>query len=108
MIPSLDWTGHALYDLASARVAACASEEGAPELRKLFAPEIEDARLIEAFGSLRVPRQLFKFLYRVLVAHCQSHVDTSPVWQLDSATFEAQLALFLHDQQDVDGGLITE
>ena len=107
MIPSLEWTGQSLYDLASARVAACAAPDSSPTLRDLFEDQIDDTRLIEAFGSLRVPRQLFKFLYRVLVAHCQSHVDTQPVWQVDSATFEAQLALFRRDQQDMDIGHIA-
>ncbi len=98
VIPSLKWTGQSLYDLVNARVSACAdqgdSESQAPKLRDLFADDIEDARLIEAFASLRVPRQLFKFLYRVLVAHCQKYVDTDPQWRVDAATFESQLALF--------------
>ena len=107
MIPSLEWTGYSLYDLANARVAACSTEDKSPGIRDLFAADIEDARLIEAFGSLRVPRQLFKFLYRVLVAHSQAHVDSCPVWKVDSGTFEAQLALFRRDQQEADQGLIA-
>jgi len=107
MIPSLQWTGQSLYDLANARVAACApkdppNELAPPQVRDLFDPSIDDARLIGAFASLRVPRQLFKFLYRVLVAHCQTYVDTDPQWQIDAATFEAQLALFQRDQQSMD------
>ena len=107
MIPSLEWTGQSLYDLANARVVGCGEENRAPGLRDLFAAEIEDARLIEAFASLRVPRQLFKFLYRVLVAHCQAHVDSSPSWKVAPGTFEAQLALFCRDQQDAEQGLIA-
>lgn len=94
MIPSLRWTGQSLFDLANARVAACADEGKSAQIRDLFDASIEDSRLIEAFATLRVPRQLFKFLYRLLVAHCQTYVDTSPHWQIDAATFEAQLALF--------------
>ncbi|MCA9229288.1 MAG: hypothetical protein KDA57_01440 [Planctomycetales bacterium] len=107
MIPSLEWTGQSLYDLANARVAACAQEGSSASFRELFAENIEDSRLIEAFASLRVPRQLFKFLYRVLVAHCQTHVDSAPVWKIDAATFEAQLALFQRDQQDDQIGQIA-
>ena len=107
MIPSLEWTGQSLYDLANARVVGCGEKHKSPGLRDLFAAQIEDVRLIEAFASLRVPRQLFKFLYRTLVAHCQSHVDSSPSWKVDSGTFEAQLALFRRDQQDADQGLIA-
>ncbi len=106
MIPSLEWTGESLYDLANARVAACGDEQPAPQLRDLFDDTVSDRRLIDAFASLRVPRHLFKFLYRVLVAHCQAHVGSQPSWQVDAATFEAQLAHYLTDQQATDQGLI--
>ncbi len=106
MIPSLEWTGQSLYDLANARVEACAENDESPQLRKLFDPSISDRRLIDAFASLRVPRHLFKFLYRLLVTHCQAHVDSQPVWQVDAATFESQLALAQHDQYEADRGHI--
>src|SRR4029079_942371 len=35
MLPSLEWTGQSLYDLANARVAACAAREATPQLRDL-------------------------------------------------------------------------
>ncbi len=105
MIPSLEWTGAALYDLANVRVAACSKEGAKPQLQDLFEESVSSARLIEAFGALRVPRHLFKFLHRVLVAHCQSFVSSQPVWQISAATFESQLALYRRDQQAVDKGL---
>lgn len=105
-IPSLEWTGQSLYDLANARVKACAEGEQSPSLRDLFSPEISTERLVEALGTLRVPRHLFKFLYRLLVAHCQAHTDSNPEWQINSATFESQLALYRRDQEDVDRGLM--
>lgn len=105
MVPSLEWTGQSLYDLANARLAACGDSRNAPKLRDLFEPSISDSRLVDAFASLRVPRHLFKFLHRLLVAHCQQHVDTAPVWQVSSGTFETQLALYRRDQQAVDRGL---
>jgi hypothetical protein len=105
MIPSLEWTGQSLYDLANARVKACAESGRQPSLRDLFDPEISDHQLIENFGGLRVPRHLFKFLHRTLVAHCQSYVDTQPHWQVEPATYQAQLALYRRDQQAADRGL---
>jgi hypothetical protein len=75
-------------------------------LRDLFEETVSDTRLVDAFATLRVPRHLFKFLYRLLVAHCQAHIDSQPAWQVDSATFEAQLALYRRDQQATDQGLI--
>ncbi len=105
LVPSLEWTGESLFDLASARTQACAADGKSPQLRDLFEAEIDDARLIAAFASLRVPRHLFKFLHRLLVTHCQSHVDTQPSWQVDSALFEAQLAVYRREQSAADHGL---
>ena len=80
MIPSLEWSGESLYDLANARVKCCGDRTAAqPKLRDLLDDSITDQRLIEAFRTLRVPRHLFKFLYRLLVAHCHAHTDDKPV-----------------------------
>src|SRR5438552_4556863 len=38
MIPSFEWTGEALFDVASARVRACATDGRQPILRDLFEP----------------------------------------------------------------------
>lgn len=94
MIPSLEWTGASLYDVASARVTACAKPGSKPKLQELFDEEISSTRLVDAFSTLRVPRHLFRFLYRLLVAHCQSYVDGEPAWTINSATFESQLAIY--------------
>jgi hypothetical protein len=105
MIPSLEWTGEALYDLANARVRSCGANGKQPTLRSLLDDSITDQRLIDAFRSLRVPRHLFKFLYRLLVAHCNAHTDDKPVWRIPRETFEATLAVYSRDQDAVDRGL---
>ena len=105
MIPSLDWTGESLYDVANARLKACASNGKSPSLRELFDTSVNDRRLIDALRTLRVPRHLFKFLYRAFVAHCSAHTDESPVWQISSATFESALALYQRDQDAFDRGV---
>jgi hypothetical protein len=105
MIPSLEWTGEALYDLAAARVKSCGANGREPSLRSLLDESISDERLIDAFRSLRVPRHLFKFLYRLLVAHCNAHTDDKPVWRIPRETFEATLAVYSRDQDAVDRGL---
>jgi hypothetical protein len=48
---------------------------------------------------------LFKFLYRMLAAHCQQYVDSQPQWTINPSTFDTQLALYRRDQQAVDRGL---
>lgn len=105
MIPSLEWTGEALYDVANARLKACATNGKSPSLRDLFADDVNDRRLIDALRTLRVPRHLFKFLYRVFVTHANSHTDENPEWKISSATFESVLALYHRDQDAFDRGV---
>ena len=105
MIPSLEWSGEALYDLANARIKSCGVDSQQPALRVLLDDSISDQRLVDAFRALRVPRHLFKFLYRLLVAHCNAHTDDKPAWRVPAETFEATLAVYRRDQDAVDRGL---
>jgi hypothetical protein len=105
MIPSLEWTGEALYDLATARVAACAGPNAKPTLADLFEPSVTPRRLVEALRTLRVPRHLFKFMYRLLVAHCNAHTDDDPAWQISGEMFESTLAVYRHEQNAFDRGV---
>jgi hypothetical protein len=105
MVPSLDWTGEALFDLATARLRACALPGRSPSLGDLFDDAIDDRRLTSAFKSLRVPRHLFKFMYRLFVAHCNAHTDDAPSWKISSERFESVLALYGRDQDAFDRGL---
>jgi hypothetical protein len=105
LVRSLEWTGQSLYDLANARIAACAADGRKPVLRDLLAPEIDDRRLLDAMRSLRVPRHLFKFLYRLLVTHTNAHTDEEPAWTISIGTFESVLALYQRDQEAFNRGL---
>jgi hypothetical protein len=105
MIPSLEWTGEALYDVASARLKACALPGRSPSLSELFDESIDERRLMSAFRGLRVPRHLFKFMYRLFVAHCNAHTDEAPSWKISSERFESVLALYSRDQDAFDRGL---
>jgi hypothetical protein len=105
MVPSLQWSGEALYDIANARLAACAINSRTPKIRDFFDAAISDRRLIEAFRGLRVPRHLFKFVYRTLAAHCNAHTDEQPAWQITGETFESTLALYQRDQDAFDRGM---
>lgn len=106
MIPSFEWTGEALYDVANARVKACALDASKkPSLQSLFDSSVSESRLIDSFRTLRVPRRLFKFLYKLLVAHCNAHTDENPVWQINSSRFESELALTLREQDAFDRGV---
>lgn len=104
LIRSLAWTGQSLYDLANARLKACALEGNAVALDQLFDAGVGKQRLVGAFEALRVPRHLFKFMYRLLTAHCNAHSEDRPVWQIDAATFESVLALYQRDREAFERG----
>jgi hypothetical protein len=104
LIRSLSWTGHSLYDMANARIAACAADSSSPKLADLF-EGIDDHRLMEALALLRVPRHMFKFMYRLLTTHCNSHTEDQPVWKIPATTFESVLALYQRDQDAFDRGV---
>jgi hypothetical protein len=105
LVRSLEWTGPSLFGVADARVKASAAEGQSPTLADLFDGSIDQRRMIEAMASLRVPRHLFKFLYRVLVTHTNAHGDDNPVWRVSSETFETVLALYRRDQEAYERGV---
>jgi hypothetical protein len=105
MIPSFEWTGEALFDVATARVKACAKPGANPALADLFEPGVTQQRMIEAFRTLRVPRRLFKFMYALIAAHCNAHTDQAPNWKIAQTLFESTLALNLRDQDAFDRGV---
>lgn len=98
VIPSFHWTGEAMYDLARARMLACASEDTSPEPKDLF-EGVAFERMLSAFQSLRVPRHLFRFLYRVLVDHCNRHTDSNPQFKIDAQTFESVIAVYQRETE---------
>ena len=62
LIPSLEWSGETLYDIASMRLKSRKHKRASTTLAELFEPEVSQSRLIDGLRSVRVPRQLFKFL----------------------------------------------
>jgi hypothetical protein len=104
LIRSLQWSGQSLFDVANARLQAVAQEGRTPVITDLFEDSIDQQRLIERFRSLRVPRHLFRFLYRVVVEHTNAHTDESPAWQISAATFESVMATYLRDLDAMDRG----
>ena len=104
LIRSLGWTGQSLYDMANARITACAAEGSSPTITELF-EGIDQRRLMDALATLRVPRHLFKFIYRLFTTHCNAHTEDQPVWKISAATFESVLALYQRDQEAFDRGV---
>lgn len=105
MIPSLEWTGEALYDVANARLKACAAPGANPSLRDLFQDTVSDRRLLDILRALRVPRHMFKFMYRLLVAHSNAYTDDAPSWKISSEMLESVYATTIRDQEAFDRGM---
>ncbi len=91
VMTNFDWTGESMYDLVSARLSACSSGRP-PAPTDLFDPGIDRQRLIGAMRELRVPRQLFRFLYQVVSEHCKKYTSSDPQFRIQPATFESVLA----------------
>ena len=108
LVPSLQWTGESLYDVANDRIRACSNSSGGDaSLRTLFDESISEHELIGIFSRLRVPRHLFKFLYRVIVDHCNRFTDENPSWKISRETVHSTLALSLRDLEAFDRGMGT-
>lgn len=108
MVKPLRWTGATLYDLASDRLRACqvapsANGDGA-RLRAFIDPAVADDTLKDALGNLRTPRQLFKFLHRLMEEHCHRHTEDAPRWTVDPDTFRTVYAAHLRDLESFDRG----
>ncbi len=100
LVPSLAWTGEALFDVANARLRACADEGKKPSVQDLMDSAITHQRLLDGFRQLRVPRHLHKFLNQLLVSHCNAHTDEDPQWQVSKERFESELALYERDMTE--------
>ncbi len=108
MIKPLRWTGPSLYDLATDRLRACTREPSAdgngPRLRQFIDESIGDDSLKDSLGSLRTPRQLFKFLHRLLQEHCHRHTEDSPRWSIDQDTFRSVFSAHMREIDAFDRG----
>ena len=105
LIPSLDWTGESLYDVAQDRLRACTEPSAdSPYLRSLFDEAITETELLGVFARFRVPRHLFKFLHSLIVEHCNRYTEASPSWRINRETLQSTLALSLRDLQEFDQG----
>jgi len=105
LVDSLGWTGQSLYDLANERLRKCASSENAqPSLRDLLDSAIRDEEIIDYFDRMRIPRNLFKFMFRLLNNHCMDHTGDRPVLQINRDTWVRTRAAF---EKDLDRAMMA-
>ncbi|MDR3109858.1 MAG: hypothetical protein LBU65_09265 [Planctomycetaceae bacterium] len=99
LVRNLDWTGESLYDLVNSRLNACRSGDTATAIDQFFEPKVTKQRLLDAFERLKVPRHLFKFLYKLMIAHCNMFTDSEPSWLISAETFETTLAVDIKERE---------
>lgn len=109
LIKSLEWTGESLYDMATNRIRACMDEpsDAAISIRDFFASDVTEQDLISRFGKLRVPRHLFRFMYRLLTDHCNQATEDNPDWKISKETLERTVAEYQRELEAMDRGLGT-
>ena len=76
----------------------------APGSARMVDDAIGDDALKDALGNLRTPRQLFKFLHRLLEEHCHRHTEDAPKWSVDADTFRTVYSAHLRDIEAFDRG----
>ena len=94
LIRSLEWTGQSLLRPGQRPHQGLRRRGPRADARRSVRRSVDNARLMDAMRALRVPRHLFKFLYRLFVAHCNAHTDDAPAWKISSETFESVLSLY--------------
>lgn len=115
LIKSLEWTGESLFDMATNRIRACLAETPSGSQSALskitigdfFADEISRDDLIQKFARLRVPRHLFRFLYRLLTEHCNRTTEDQPSWKINRVTLETVSDAYSRELDALDRGLGT-
>ena len=115
LIKSLEWTGESLFDMATNRIRACqtgkseTSGAGSTDItiRDFFAEDVTRDELITRFAKLRVPRHLFRFLYRLLTEHCNRATEDQPSWNISLRTLDTVADSYARELEAFDRGLGT-
>ena len=90
LVDRLAWSGATLYDLCSARLRACHRDNDSQiTLTDLFADDVERAALIEALGQMQQPRDAFKMVYAVILAHCNNVPTDDAAYRIPKLTLES-------------------
>lgn len=109
LIKSLEWTGESLFDMATNRIRACLTTEAdhTITIRSFFAEDVTSDDLIVRFARLRVPRHLFRFLYRLLTEHCNRATEDKPSWHISRSVLDTTMETYARELEAMDRGLGT-
>ncbi len=109
LIKSLEWTGESLFDMATNRIRACLVPDADPQItiRSFFSDDVTSEDLVSRFARLRVPRHLFRFLYRLLTEHCNRATEDNPSWTISRSVLDTTLETYARELEAMDRGLGT-
>lgn len=84
LVEQLTWTGAMLYDLCNARLNACKTDEaeGNLSLAEMFAEDVTRQDVVDALDQMHRPRDAFKLLYEVMLAHCSNFSEEQSQWRI--------------------------
>lgn len=90
LVNPLRWTGATLHDLCTSRFRNCQRVEGEriEQLKELFDEEVEDRDLVDALDQMHQPRDAFKFLYAVILRHCQNTTGDAEQYKIPKLTLD--------------------
>lgn len=90
LVNPLRWTGATLYDLCTSRFRNCQRGEGTQieELKDLFEDDVEHRDLVDALDQMHQPRDAFKFLYSVILRHCQNTPGDAEKYKIPKLTLD--------------------
>lgn len=89
MVERLSWTGAVLYDLCTARLAACRQQGSAHlPLIDLFEDDVTRQDVVDALEQMHQPRDAFKFLYQCIQEHCAGVTEDQAKWRIPRIILE--------------------
>jgi len=90
LVNPLRWTGATLYDLCTARFRNCqkSDAERIGQLNDLFDDEVDERDLVDALDQMHQPRDAFKFLYAVILRHCQNTTGDTGQYKIPKLTLD--------------------
>jgi hypothetical protein len=91
LVDRLSWSGATLYDLCTARLNACRSEEREDpvSIMDFFDESVTHQHVVDALDQMQQPRDAFKFLYQLLQEHCSNVPEEAPVWKIAGETLDS-------------------
>lgn len=83
LVERLTWSGAALFDLCTNRLAACRPAASPPiTLADFFDDEVTRQDLMDALEQMHQPRDAFKLIYQCMQEHCSNITEDQQKWRI--------------------------